>query len=272
MNKKILNFVIFLSITGILILTIRDYFLAKKSKNVVKNKNIPTVTQVITPSPTEDKNPKIPCQNKYFNFKKGTFWQYKLISEIEVNKEKQTLDTFFTNKIIEASGSSIIIESQFKGEKEKIVNTLICRKNGVYGFPFPLLPTSVLKNLPLSPMITNFIKPDGPILLLPPEEKLKKEGEWQTVSLANFGISLNNKIVDETNQSVLNLGYINTLTTQSQLRFNSSFFKLADLKTQSFNYQLGENVGFLNLNLNFNLETLGKIKLTLKLIDFKTGP
>lgn len=262
MSKRILNFVIFVSIVGLLIITARDYYLSKKliSKKVDKITPTISITQPITkpPPPT---NPEIPCQHKYFNFKKGTTWQYKLMSEVEINKKKQTINTFLTNKITEASGSSIIIESQFKGEKEKIVNTLVCKKNGVYGFPFPLVPNSMLKSLPLSTTIINFIKPDGPILLLPPEEKLKKGEEWSTVSFGNFGISLSNKIIDEVGQSLI---------IQSQLKFNQSVFNQANLTTQSFNYQLGENVGFLDLDLSLNLETLGKIKISLKLVDFKT--
>lgn len=267
MRKNFLNLIIFVSIIGIVILTVRDYFLVERS-NITKNKNIFIPTQPITPSPTKDSNPKIPCQNKFFNFKKGTIWQYKLISEIELNKEKQTLDTFFTNKIIEASGSSIIIETQFKGEKEKAVSTLVCRKNGIYGFPFLLVPNSLLESFPLLSQFINFIKSDESILLLPSEEKLKKGEEWPTISLAGFGILLNSKITNEVKQSVLDLGYIETLIVQSQLKFDQSFLKQIDLTKQSINYQLGENVGFLNLDLNLNLELLGKIKLSFKLIDF----
>jgi len=259
MRKNFLNLVILVSIAGIIIITARDYFLAKKLKNITENKNTSIISQPITPSSTKNNNSEVPCQNKFFNFKKGTVWRYKLISQIEVNKEKQTIDTFFTNKIIEASGSSIIIESQFKGEEEKIVNALICKEKGVYGFPFPT-------------QFINFIKLNSPILLLPSEEKLKKGGEWPTVSLANFGISLSNKIINEAKQSLLNLGYIDTLTIQSQLKFNPSFFKLGDFKARSFNYELGKNIGFLNLNLDLNLESLGKIKIVLKLVEFKAGP
>lgn len=262
MRKNFLNFIIILSIIGLLIITARDYYLSKKLISKKVDKIIPTIniTQPITKLPLPA-NPEIPCQHKYFNFKKGTTWQYKLMSEIEINKKKQTINTLFTNKITEASGSSIIIESQFKGEKEKIVNTLICRKNGIYGFPFPLLPNSLLKSIPLSSTIVNFIKLDGPILLLPPEEKLKKGKEWSTVSFGNFGISLNNKVINEVGQSLI---------IQSQLKFNQSIFNQANLTTQSFNYQLGENIGFLDLDLNLNLETLGKIKISLKLVNFKT--
>ena len=262
MNKSILNFVIFVSIIGLLIITTRDYYLSKKivGKKVDKINPTTSITQP-TKKPSPLTNPEIPCQHKYFNFKKGTTWQYQLMSEIEINKKKQTINTLFTNKITEASGSSIIIESQLKGEKEKIINTLICRKNGIYGFPFPLLPNSLLKSVPLSTTIINFIKPSGPILLLPSEEKLKKGKGWSTVSLGNLGISLNNKVINEVKQSLL---------IQSQLKFNQSVLNQTNLTTQSFNYQLGENVGFLDLNLSLNLETLGKIKINLKLTDFKT--
>lgn len=268
MSKRILNLIIFLSITGILIITARDYLLSQKTKNKVKNKPSPTITQGIPPSKPKEVNPQVPCQNRFFNFKKGTTWRYKLILEMKENgKKQQMLNTFFTNKIIEASSSSVIIESQLKGEK--ITNQLSCRKDGIYGLPFPLLPTSFLKNL--SPLPLKVDLTNQSILLLPSEEKLKKGKNWSTISLPEPGFSLNNEIVKETREHVFNLKNVKVLTVQSKVKTNSPLLKLIDLNNQSINYQLGENIGFLNLYLDLSLSTLNKIKLTLNLVEFKTN-
>jgi len=278
MKEKILNFIIGFSVAGILIISAKDYYLSTKQIKELPKKN----NQKITPSPQINRsspqlkptssptlNPAMPCQHPYFNFKKGTTWQYQinLDTNIEANKKWQTINAFLINKIVETSNSSVIIESQFLGKKEKTYHHLFCQKDGVYGLPFPLLLSSLRKDFSFFPLVMNF--PEKVILFLPPPEKLKKGEKWSTLSLKNFGLTLDNQVTAETNQIILNLGYLKTLLINSQLQFNPriSLPTTSNSSLFKFNYQLGEGVGLLNFSTKLNLE-MNQIKFNLKLVNF----
>jgi hypothetical protein len=135
--------------------------------------------------------------------------------------------------------------------------------------PFPLFPSSLKKDIPFFPLAVNL--PEKAILFLPAPEKLKKGEKWSTLSLKDFGLTLDSQVIAETQQPVLNLGYRKTLTINSQLQFNPQISLPVTLTPEliKFDYQLGENIGILDFSAKLNWET-SQINLNLKLVDFKT--
>lgn len=296
MNKKILNLIIIFSLIGILAISARDYFLGKrKTKPAVIATPSPTPP---TGGPTPTIDLKVPCQNKYFNFQKGTAWRYKLTSEIEIGGDladktkpgqtSQKKTAFFTNEIVEASPSSVMIETQFEGDEEKKTTTLTCKKSGLYGFPYPLMIEGMIENLNLKTPISGFVSLDKSILFLPSDESLKEGESWQSqiglnlnlpLPIPGLSLELENTVLKEEKRQVLNLGEKNTLTVESAISFNQSVLKdllgtqdikLPENKLSGIESQLTEGVGLLSLDIDFNLQNLSFLKINLTLNQFKT--
>lgn len=268
MNKKILNFIIFISLSGILIISIRDYYNEKKFFNNKNNLPLSILTPTIKTSQNLDS--PVLCQNKYFNFKKGTFWFYKLTLN-ENNNKKNRIETFFSNKIVESSRSSAVIEMEL--EKKKKRTTVVCKKSGIYGYPFPLLidflVDDLFKNeqLKTKKNFLSLLNQEASFMIMPEEGRLKKNNEWETSFFPPF-FSLKNKIIEEKKQSILDLGIINTLTVKTKLKFDQFFLK-PEIFSYQLTYQLGEKIGFLNFNFNLNLNRSKEIKLVFTLLEFK---
>jgi hypothetical protein len=274
MRTNFLNLIIIISFLGILIITARDYFISNKStgKNFNDIKPTDNISKLITQTP-KNNDPEIPCQNRYFNFKKGTTWRYKSTAEIDIKGQKQLINNFLTSKIIESSSSSIIIETQLDTQgntDKKQTNVMICKKSGLYGFPFALLPSDLINNFIQQNKFTKYLKFNGPILFLPPDDTLIKNNQWRTnIEISVLGINIENRIVDKEKQTVLKLGNINTIAIDSNLNISQSILKNFKFSTNKiFKYQLGENVGIINFVLNLDSEELGTIKINLKLVDF----
>lgn len=264
MNPKNLNFIIISSLVGILIIVAKDYYYSKKNFSK-KEIFFLSPTPTIKVKSNYDLDLPVTCQHKYFNFKKGNFWRYKLTLETEFNQRKQKKELFLTNKIVYASNSSVIIETEFERKKEK--TTLICKKTGIYGFPFSL-PTNLLpESFPFN-SFNQLLNPNQQkiFLFLPAEEKLETERAWENSLLPP--LSLENRVLKKRKQSVLNLGIIDILTIESKLKLDQ-FFPNSILPKQLFNYHLGENIGILGFDSNLKLEEFGKINLSLSLVEFK---
>lgn len=259
MRNKILNFIIFFSLIGIAFILARDYYFAPK----IERKEL----SITSPTPTINSNPKkldpeVVCQNTFFNFQKGSSWRYKLTS--------QDKEYFFTNKIIESSPSSVILETVFDNDDEKIQTTLYCRKSGIYGLPVPLVgPDMPRATVDKSKEIFKMLEIDKNVLFMPTESKLKLGSEWLTnlsiktsipfLSAVNIGIK--NKVVSQNSQVV------NVESKIESTNLPADIIKIP--KAKIISYSLKENSGITSLILNLDLPEVGNIKSEVSLIDFK---
>lgn len=264
MNKKLLDFIIKISIIGIFVITVKDYYYAHYSKKTE------VAQTIITPTSIVNSDPVIPCQNPYFNFKKGTVWRYKIVSEVQSKNDKDIITDYFTNTISEASPSSLMIETKLEGQKEKIKTVLVCRKSGIYGLPFPL--TQILAenlNFKILPLDINSM------LFLPSPDILKKGKEWQTkiqleqIFSLPFNLVLNHKIVDEKKQNILGLNKLSNIKIETNLLLKDELKDIKDyLPEKLFEYQLAEGIGIVNFKLTA-LELLPNIEIFFSLVGYK---
>lgn len=270
MNKKLLDFIIKISIIGIFVITIKDYYYT----HYLKKTEVQQI--IITPTPSiVNSDPIIPCQNPYFNFKKGTIWRYKIVSEIQSKNDKDIITDYFTNTISEASPSSLMIETKLEGQKGKTKTVLICRKSGIYGLPFPL--TQILaKNLNFKIPLSDFSQLINSISFLPSSDKLRKGRQWQTkiqleqIFSLPFDLVLNNKVVEEKKQNILGLDQLNNIKIETNLLLNKEELKgIKDyLPEKLFEYQLAEGIGVVSFKL-VALESLANIKISFNLVDYR---
>lgn len=267
MNKKLLDFIIKISIIGIFVITVKDYYYAHYSKKTE------VAQTIIAPNSIVNSDPVIPCQNPYFNFKKGTVWRYKVVSEIQSKNDKDIITDYFTNTISEASPSSLIIETKLESQKEKIKTVLVCKKSGIYGLPFPL--TQILtKDLSSKIPLSDFSQLINSISFLPSPDKLRKDRQWQTniqleqIFSLPFELVLNNKVVEEKKQNILGLNQLSNIKIEANLLLKDELKDIKDyLPEKFFDYQLAEGIGVVNFKLTV-LESLANIKIFFDLVDY----
>ena len=139
MSKAMLNAIIVLSI----VLLVIAFFINPPFSQPKTTDNASPVVSLITPfntlslvnEPTgTPSDPLIPCNNLYFPLHKRELQTYKATMQ---SKKKNNVSVSFTNYVIEASGSSVILESKIAGVNKPTKQTIICRKSGMFGFPFP---------------------------------------------------------------------------------------------------------------------------------------
>lgn len=214
-NNKILNFVIAVSILGIIIAISRDY-LFKRSVQQVAQKD-QTVIPTLISTPAVAQLGTVPCKNSFFVFKKGTTWRYKILNG--------TKESFLTSETIASTSSSITLQTTFEDTKEKSTSTILCKEDGVYGLPFPIV--SFLTQDKTSGLggLAQYIKIDNNLKLLPEEKLLTSNGTWKTpipisVSLPiklPISVNLNNNVSGILTKSILNKTNLREITVQSTL-------------------------------------------------------
>lgn len=284
MNKKFLNLLIAISTIGIVFLFARDTFFAPiRSRKLVAN-----ITPSKTPTISNIKNIDSPtaCQHKYFNFAKGTAWRYKLNSNIDIkgdtkNSSKNS-EYYFTNRLVQASPSSAVMETIFDNDDEKIQTILTCRKSGIYGFPFPFTGPDLQKQtLDKSKALFAFGKIDKNMLFLPAGSKLKVGESWQSkISvntpipfLSSINITIGNKIAGQRMKTTKEKTTIKILDIESKIeKFDFALDSIKLPKDNIFTYSLEENTGVSNFVVDFKLPEFGSFASSLELIDFKPSP
>lgn len=256
MQKKWLNRIIIFAIMGIVIIAAKDYFFDKKEQS-----SAITTLQTPTPQKVTPANLEIPCEHPYFSFKKGTTWKYQ--SQVTATQEGKTskITNNFSSTIEEASPSSVLIGTSIQGKKEKITTKLVCRKNGVYGLPFPL-EVFFDKTASETALLTSVIPPSS-FLFLPASEKLTPNTAWDedlTFATLHYETKGEKKVTINQNKTVTALPITTDLIfTQDVL---VSFNKMTD---DLFTYEIGEEVGITKLTLSADIPEDFSILATVRL-------
>lgn len=248
-NQKNLNYIIVVSIIGIVFIAFRDYYVSAKAQKSPTPQVTPSVKVV------EKSDPDILCQHKYFNFKKDAVWRYKISTLVETKEGRETTTSFFTTRVTRVSSSSVKLTTSFKDQKETVETQLTCKKSGVYGLPFP-----ITVGVDLSSFLPS-------LRLLPPDENLKKDQSWQTrlnlapmIDLpADVPVVLNHKVVGAKGSA---------LTVMTDLVFNEETLKsFNDWTDEILQYELKEGVGIIKMTIDAHVEDLIRWKAILQLTD-----
>ncbi len=274
MQTKILNFIIIFSFAGIVSLLAKDYFFPSKTANEIVISPTPTVV-VIEAKKTQNDEPLAPCTNRYFNFQKGTTWKYRLVSELDANKNKNKIDKTFVNTIIDTTPTSITIETTYSPEKNTKKTVVTCKQTGVHGMPFPYLEEGLLASSEGQLSLLNNVS-FKPTLLLPPQDKLVAGGAWQNpidlklpIPFFDFQISLDNKVINVSEQQLYGM---KRSVIDIESKFDTKNLPVDILKKatdQNISSQFAENIGLIKSDLSLNLGSIAKIKSLLQLLEFK---
>lgn len=252
-NAKILNAIILISLAGIILISVKD--------SLGDEDRFPPPPLPPQARPLSVSDPEIPCVNKYFNFKKGTTWQYRMSTVMEASGQRQTSTDVLTNTISEASTSSVIITTQFNKQKESTKTRLVCKKNGVYGFPFPLT-----SNIDL----TSFLQS---VRLIPPYPQLEKGTSWQdniTVGETLQDISLPFTIPLMANHRVVTVNKQSAVIIADLVVNDKTLEVFNDLTDDVVTYTLAEGKGLVNLSIDIHLENAVRFQTQMQLVDFRT--
>ncbi|HLC94653.1 MAG TPA: hypothetical protein VJH96_03740 [Patescibacteria group bacterium] len=255
MQKRWLNRIIIVSIVGIFIFGVKDYLFKKKEIPIA-----PSLSQIPTQKPIPS-NPEVPCEHPYFSFKKGTTWKYQ--TQVTATQEEKTSKIInnFSSTIEEASPSSVLIGTSIQGKKEKITTKLSCRKNGVYGLPFPL-EVFFDKTASEAAFLTSVI-PSSSFLFLPSSEKLTENTTWDenfTFATVHYETKGEKKVTINQDKTVTTLPITTDLVfTQDVL---ASFNEMTD---DLFTYEIAKGVGITTFTLSADIPEDFSILATVRL-------
>jgi hypothetical protein len=255
MKEKILNFIIFFSVVGIIALSAKEYFYPDRSLELIKQvkekaqKAIPT----LPPKPVDK---EIACANKYFTFKEGTKWQHSVDVNYAYDKVSQKYSDIVDTVVVATSESSITLENTYKNTKDKITNKIVCRESGIYGLPFSFPNADKVESLGIK-----FFPTDTEV----------KAGVWKNevgfdipmdlpIPIPKIGVTLNNTA--STSAAKL-------LTVKSKLDLGSLLSTDAMKNIDFMQYTLKEKAGLNTLVINFAYQNIGNINVNIKLISFK---
>lgn len=255
MKEKILNFIIFFSVVGIIALSAKEYFYPDKSQEIIKQVK-QKASEVIPTLPPKPVDREIPCENKYFTFKKGTKWVHSVNVDYAYDKVSQKYIDTVTTEVIATSASTITLENTYKNSTDKITNKIVCRESGIYGLPFSFPNADKIEKLGIK-----FFPKDAEVKL----------GAWKNevgfdipidlpVPMPKIGITLNNTSSTSSAKllivkSKLDLGALLSTDTMKNIDF--------------MEYSLKEKAGLNSLVINFAYENIGSIKVNIKLLSFK---
>lgn len=255
MKEKVLNFIIFFSVVGIIALSVKEYFYPDRSLDLIKQvkENAQKAMPTLTPKPIDK---EIPCENKYFTFKIGTKWQHSVDVNYSYDKVSQKYSDIVDTVVVATSESSITLENTYKNTKDKITNKIVCRESGIYGLPFTFPNADKVESLGIK-----FFPKDAEVKL----------GAWKNevgfdipmdlpIPIPKIGVTLNNTAATSaakilTVKSKLDLGSLLSTDTMKNIDF--------------MEYTLKEKAGLNSLAINFAYENIGSIKVNIKLLSFK---
>ena len=255
MKEKILNFIIFFSVIGIIALSAKEYFYPDRSLELINQvkKKAEAVIPTLPPKPVDK---EIACVNKYFTFKQGTKWQHSVDINYAYDKVSQKYSDIVTTVVVATTESSITLENTFGKTKDKITNKIVCKESGIYGLPFSFPNADKVESLGIK-----FFPTDGEV----------KAGAWKNevgfdipmdlpIAIPKIGATLNNTA--STSAAKL-------LTVKSKLDLGS-LLSTDTMKAVDFmQYTLKEKAGLNSMAINFDYPNIGSINVNIKLISFK---
>lgn len=252
MPPKLLNIIIAVSAVGLIVIGGKDLFLSPQKIS----QTLPSPT--LSPTPFVDS--EVPCQNAYFNFQKGTTWNYQIDSKTEIGKKQDTKKYSLINTVKEASPSSLLIESQINKEPKKIL-TLICRQSGLYGFSFPFLPES-LSNA------SSVLATGDSVRFLPNDTLLAPGQTWTD----NIGLLLKHTAQSQTQQNILDAGMKNVIEIATTVDMAGLPIEVLGIKqAPSLKYHVAEGIGITDFSFSANFGNDDFVNFDVKLVDFKEG-
>ena len=285
MQKNVLNFIIAVAVLGLVIGISRDYFFKDKTEEIPRN----TQTQIPTLIPSKNPETQLTiCKNNYFNFKKGTTWKYELKS----NNSTQ----YFTTTIIQANPTYIVVETKFDDKQKSSTSKIQCKKDGLYGLPFPIFNFSSSDSLTPTKQasqinsLTSFLKFDTDVRFLPTSDVLTRNNSWTTkiplkLSLPinlPIDITINNSVKNVMKRQILNQGTKNTISISSEFDPKSlgqlggvmgmggvKNTKEDNTKMKLLDYTLAENIGITNMEAHLDFENSANTSMEITLIEFK---
>jgi hypothetical protein len=266
MNKKKLDIAIYiLAVTILLTLAIQYIFNLNKASDIVYNHQVVETINETSPTPSPIIDKEIPCNNKYFSTTVNSTWNYNLsVPESKEFKLKKN-DINFEIKIIESTGSSILLKTTINNKSDK--SKLSCRVSGIYGLPFSVkLLTQILgeniTNLQDLDMIQYY-------LFIPAENKIILNGKWSqkiTVIPNILGFVILNTVNSPASaifDNIIRQGFnVTTSIDAGQNIKNVQIDKTPVItKSELMSYTLLDTVGISKLQITRNNV---KIKLILK--------
>lgn len=262
LNIKIINGVIIVSLFLLVIAFFVNPPFAQNTTNI-PNKSLTGQDLIITPlviTPTiveKNSSKPIPCDHPYFPLVKGASFDYKLEYKTDKIVNKPLL---FTNKVIEASGSSAIIETKIIGTKIISNQKISCRDSGIYGFPFlsAIMHTGAGTKEQLA-LAQTLEKTFNNMFLIPDYNSLIDKKSWNVpVKLENLPIPIS--LIFQ-GKSVLNQDQI--ISIQQTIRPTIDFLALPDLSTKvQIEAELKEGIGIISYTIEI---TDKKNPLTIKI-------
>ena len=187
MSPRFLNFIIALSVVGIVGVLLKERFFPSSVIPANAGAQLASAQESVESTPTPAPDSLVPCKSSYFNFEKGNAWKYKM-----------SVGTTFTSTVVENTESSVTISTKILSVKEPIKSTLICKKSGIYGLPFVPITS---KSIPTSIM--------NAILFIPHDSTLTKDAQWDStidigvqIPLSAEGIKVHSKIRTVTDETI----------------------------------------------------------------------
>lgn len=282
MYNRLLNIIIVFSILGITAIAVRDFIFSPALPDTQATTTISPTLLPSIPIPSNS-DPLTSCQHLYFPSDPNTKWQYQLTTNINLGEQNKKSVINLESEIIATEEAKIIIESRLNDSKKTIKSELICRKSGIFGFPFPIIPddlvTSFTENNDLLSSVAGLgialpkIEIDKSILLVPPDSRLTENATWNSkfeinidlpISLSALSLNLENKIVSIEQKNLPGCPQCNTAIVEAVGTQKDNNNEKKPLIT----YQLSEGLGISGLEATIEDEKIGSLSINLKLLKF----
>lgn len=290
MSTTLLNAIIGFSLLGIIGITAHDALLKKPTvtANVQNLKTTPPQKKLPKSVPTEH---LVPCESDYFTFTQGTTWRYKMTSSLltdwnqTASQSAKPKSITFINRILALENGRAIIETTYPDSDETSVTELLCKPDGIYGFPWPLIPLSVTSgitsSLPVN--ILGNLKSTN-ISFLPTNPDLSVGDSWNVkipiklnlgIPLGDFDFEINNTVLSTRSAQIAGHGSANTYAiaakpSMSGLPIDISSFG-NNLGKMQFDYTLANKVGLTQMLIKIPFENTKGIDIDLRLLNFREG-
>lgn len=263
MSTKLLNIIIGVSLIGIIGISSLQVFTKNYPAYKENSRQLTLPSQGQPPSTADELTA---CAGPYINFKEGTEWTYKLVTETtddtSTKKKANTQTTMIKTRLTKKEATRMTFEHQVNGSLEKSTSELICRKSGIYGIPVVFFDKTTLSIIPKN--ITTYINQH---LLLIPNRKVYRGKEWESkIDISGFKPALRFSVISEKTYVLPNNSKTNALHIASAANSGGPIDIGSLLK---FEYNIGEQVGFIDGLLKASIPTKGSATFTISLIGFK---
>lgn len=275
LSKMFLNSIIVFSFIGISLISFRDYYSEKQINKLAKS---PTPSIQLTQiQPTAILDQQIPCSSAYFTFDEGTRWRYTIAStytapsssSAQLKKQIKTTNTI-TNTIIKNATGAAVVRSVDDKTKQLSETQVICKKSGIFGFPFPIIGNEAISQLKDMSQLASFIKVK-PILFLPDDLVISNTKKWTSVIQPEMTIPF---MPDNMSLTLTHSAQLLTTTKNAvdvSVQIDTSDLPIPLFQNHSITYTLLPKKGPQDLVIKLNSTLLGNYDMHLRLLEFREG-